>query len=97
MREAQISAGGGAEAVGPGEGLCGGHAAGVRALFLASRERWRGCVTAYLKKCPDGHERQLRTVSALLTKTCGRRAESMWRDRGRVVWGMIVSNLRRGE
>jgi hypothetical protein len=51
--EAQISAGRGAEAVRPGEGLRGGHAAGVLALFLAGRERGRGCGRAY-----QGHERR---------------------------------------
>ena len=97
MGEAQISAGRGAEAVGPGEGLRGGRAAGVRALFLASRERGRGCGSAYDDIFPDGRERPMvEDLELCIAVNLRRRAESRWRDGGRVVWGTIVSNLRRG-
>ena len=88
------SAGRGAEAVGPGEGLRGGHAAGVRALFLASRERGRGCGRAYLEISPHGGERpKVEDREQRIGANLRRRAESRWREGGRVVWGTVVSNL----
>ena len=84
MREAEISDGRGAAAVGPEEGLRGGHAAGVLALFLASRERGRGCVRAYDEILPDGGERiELEDLEQSIERNLRRRAESRWRDGGR--------------
>ena len=94
LREEQISAGGGAEAVRPREGLRGGHRAGVRALFLASRERGRGCGRAHDKTLPDGRERpEVEDLELCIADHLRRRAESRWRDGDRIVWGTIIRRL----
>ncbi len=94
--EAQLSAGRGAEAVWPGEGLRCGQAAGVLALILTSHERGRGCGTAYVEKSHRRERPKVEGRESIIMANLRRRVESRWRDGGRVMWGRIVSNLCRG-